>query len=231
MVNDEEDLVIICLVDIVVLSVLGVCEVVVDYDIVFVMDNCLGFFVVFMSGLGFGVIFFVGFSIEIYEVRDVVGNIVICSFIIKVNDIEVLVLICFFVIIVESDFGICGVVVDYSFLIVIDNCFDVVIILKDGLGMGGIFFVGMSMEIFIVIDVVGNIVFCSFMVMVNDIEVFVLICLFNIIVEIVIGLCMVVVNYEDLIVVDNCSIVDDGLIIVWIIGFSIGVVFFVGIII
>lgn len=81
-----------------------------------------------MKGLGFGVLFLVGEIIEVYEVVDVVGNMIICIFIVIVNDIEVFVLICFVDIEVGIDFMKCLVLVEYVIFIVMDNCLEIFMI-------------------------------------------------------------------------------------------------------
>lgn len=227
-VNDEEDPVITCPADIVVSSALGACEVVVDYDIASATDNCSGLAVSLTSGSGPGAIFPVGLSTEIYEARDAAGNTATCSFTIRVNDTEAPVLTCPPAITVGSDPGICGAVVDYSAATATDNCPDVIAILKDGLGTGSTFPVGISTETFTATDAAGNTVSCSFTVTVNDTEAPVLTCPSNTIVETAIGLCTAVVNYEDPTAVDNCNTIDNGLDIVRTTGLGTGAAFPVG---
>lgn len=60
------------------------------------------------------------------------------------------------------------------------------------------------MEIYVVVDVSGNLVSCLFIVMVIDLEEFVFVCFDNIVVLIDIMECVVVVIYVDFEGFDNC---------------------------
>lgn len=74
------------------------------------------------------------------------------------------------------DFGVCNVVVSYDFLQGMDNFLGVNIFLVDGIGSGEVFFVGIIIEFYWVIDVVGNEIGCFFIVIVEDKELFIFIC-------------------------------------------------------
>lgn len=203
-VEDMEVFIISCLIDFIVLIDLGECIVMVIYDEFIVVDNCLGVMIVFEEGFGIGGVFLIGVIIEFYMVIDVVGNIILCFFIVIVEDIEMFIIICFIDFEVDIDFGDCVVVVSYSELMVIDNCLGVVVDFLVGFGNGVIFLLGVFIESYVVMDVKGNIVNCEFMVIVKDIEMFDLVCLDDLVVLIDFGLCVVVVNYEVVIVIDNC---------------------------
>lgn len=138
------------------------------------------------------------------SVQDNVGFIFSCIFIVELKDVILFDVVCLVDIMVSNDFGLCSVVVDFSFVLVSDNCdnnFDI----SYSQDLGIVFDVGIIIVMIIVKDDFDNLDDCSFFVIVNDMEDLIFSnCLGNIFVNNDIGDCGVNVNWILFILSDNC---------------------------
>lgn len=182
----------------------GLCGHIVNYIPPVGIDNCPGFSTELIEGLGTGMFFPVGTTIEVYEVTDASGNVATCSFTITVNDTILPQITCPADIVVDNDAGLCGADVDFTAPTGTDNCDDVTVTLVTPLGPGDFFPVGTTNVGYIVEDAAGNISSCSFNVTVNDIESPQPVCS-DMTVSTDPGECHAVVEYELPTATDNCD--------------------------
>ncbi|MCB0628001.1 MAG: HYR domain-containing protein, partial [Saprospiraceae bacterium] len=155
-VNDTENPSIVCPGDIVANNDAGNCSAVVTYTPPTGIDNCPGASTAQTTGLGSGATFPVGTTVEAYQVTDGAGNMANCSFNITVNDAEDPTIVCPADITVGNDAGQCSAVVSYTAPTGTDNCPGATTALSSGLGSGGTFPVGTSVETYTVTDAAGN---------------------------------------------------------------------------
>lgn len=203
-VNEVEDPVATCPTSFVVSTDPGVCNAVVTYPTPTFTDNCPGSSVVLTSGLGSGATFPVGPSTEVYLVTDGAGNTHQCSFTVTVVDNELPVATCPPALTVGTDAGRCDASVTYGAPTVTDNCPGASIGLSSGVGIGGIFSLGNSIDQHTAVDAEGNLHTCSVSVTVEDREAPVPSCIgdFNVVNDP--GSCGGVVTYSLPTVTDNC---------------------------
>lgn len=81
---------------------------------------------------------------------------------IVVIDVEVLEINC--LVDVEEFIQICTLIDVYVVPVGVDNCFGMSTVLSSGVGVVGFFGVGVILESYIVMDVVGTVIECNFMV-------------------------------------------------------------------
>jgi len=191
----------------------GICGAVVNYDAPIGTDNCPNPITTQIEGLGPGAEFPVGVTTETYEVTDVSGNSMTCSFTITVNDTEEPLIDCPENISVSNDAGSCSALVNYPLPTATDNCDGVIApTIIDGLVSGSDFPVGLTNVTFEAIDDAGNSTTCTFTVEVLDTEVPEIICPGDIEIDATSGDCDAVVNYADPTISDNCPGVTSQLI-------------------
>ncbi len=145
------------------------CWAVVTYTPPVGTDNLLEPLTVLSSGLGSGSTFFIGTHTEIYTVTDASGNTASCAFDITVHDNQAPEISCPQNISVSNDAGVCGAIVNYS-VSASDNCFSPAFAVTGGLISGSLFPIGTTTNSFIMTDMGGNSVTCSFDVTVTDDE-------------------------------------------------------------
>ncbi|MEM6345238.1 MAG: HYR domain-containing protein [Bacteroidota bacterium] len=181
----------------------GLCSAVVTYAAPTFSDNCPGSTIVQTAGLISGSIFPVGVTTNSFEVTDAVGNVSVCSFDVTVVDSENPTITCPANIVQANDAGLCSAVITYAVGFG-DNCPGATLTQTAGLPSGSAFPVGTTTNTFVVTDLVGNSVTCSFDVTINDTEDPVITCPADITVQATTGLCEAVVNYTIPTVTDNC---------------------------
>lgn len=145
------------------------------------------------------------------------------------NDIEDFVIICLVNIIVDNDFGQCGVVVNIFNFNVFDDCLGV--IFEYVLVLGIVFDVGIIIVIVIVIDVFDNIVICIFDVIVNDVEVLSVVCQDIMVNLVIFGAYNLNLNEIDGGFIDNCGVVGLGINIMVFDCDDVGEIFFIELIV
>lgn len=194
-----------------------------DFMVEMIVDNCVLIDIVFqvlVLGLLFGILDG-DMLMVVLIVVDVNGNIDICGVKLMLCDVILLVFInCFvFDVVLISLLGECSNFVNFSLLLVEDNCgLGVEVIQIDDMGFisGDVFLVGIIILEFMVIDEVGNFLVCICKVIINDIEFFILIngdgCFVDQVVDVSLGECGVYVSNIVLCFQDNCM---DNLIIVY----------------
>ena len=166
-VVDNQPPVISCPADRIVNSDSGVCGATVTYPLPSFNDNCPGTNLNLIGGLGTESLFPVGVTEEIYSVTDLAGNSDTCTIKITVIDIEDPFVTCPADTIITTDQGICGAVFTYSSPVGFDNCVIDSLQQVSGLGSGAVFPLGMSTEIWSVLDSASNFDTCSFTVTVS----------------------------------------------------------------
>lgn len=169
-VNDIEAPVIAPVSNITVSNDPGMCSAVVTYTAPVGTDNCSGATTTLTSGIGSGGTFPLGTTTETYTVTDGAGNSSSTSFTVTVTDNEAPVLTCPGTITVNNDSGMCSAVVTYTPPAGTDNCSGATTVLLSGIGSGGTFPVGTSIETYQSTDLAGNTSTCQFNVVVNDAE-------------------------------------------------------------
>jgi hypothetical protein len=169
-VNDTEAPTITAPANITVSNDAGMCSAVVTYTAPVGTDNCSGATTTLTSGIGSGGTFPTGTTTETYTVTDGAGNTATCSFTVTVNDDELPVITCPGNITVGNDAGMCSAVVTYTAPVGTDNCSGVTTTLLTGLGSGGTFPVGTTVETYQSTDASGNSSTCQFSVIVTDAE-------------------------------------------------------------
>ena len=167
-VTDNEAPVLNCPANIAVNNDPGICGAVVNYNAPVGTDNCSGSTTVLTAGLGSGATFPVGITTETYTVTDASGNTSSCSFTVSVSDAEAPVITCPANITQNADQGMCSAVVTYNAPVGTDNCSGTTTTLISGIGSGGTFPNGTTVETYQVTDGAGNITTCQFSVTVVD---------------------------------------------------------------
>lgn len=166
-VEDTQDPVIDCPPDIFVTAVPGTCAQVVEFDIPEVSDNCGVISMTQIGGMASGSSFPVGENFIDFQAMDANGNSAFCRVVINVEDANDPTITCPEDITVSTDTD-CGVVVNYTPPVGVDMCLPSSTTQISGLGSGALFPVGVTTEVFQVIDLQGNIATCSFDVIVLD---------------------------------------------------------------
>lgn len=206
-VNDTEDPIIVCPVNITVPSDIGTCGATVTYSTPLVTDNCTNLITPTLeAGLTSGSTFSVGATTVTYEADDSNGNTSTCSFIVTVEDDEDPVITCPPSVTVNNDPGNCDAVVTYALPTVTDNCTgSITPVLTLGLASGSTFPLGTTPIRYTATDGSGNSSLCSFSVTVEDNEDPLMLCPSNIVAFVEPNTCQAVVTYLDPTVTDNCS--------------------------
>ena len=169
-VNDEQQPISICPLNINVDTSPSSCGALVSYSPLDGIDNCPGSSTELTSGLGPNSFFPLGTTVEQYTTTDASGNTSICSFEITVVDTEIPTISCPENIAVNNDEGLCGASVSYGAPVGNDNCSGISINLESGVGNGGFFPIGLTVEEYMITDASGNTNSCSFNIEVIDIE-------------------------------------------------------------
>ncbi|MEM9050687.1 MAG: HYR domain-containing protein [Bacteroidota bacterium] len=166
-VNDAEDPVINCPPDIVVDAGPSTCAQTVSFSIPPGIDNCGPVTVTQFGGLPSGSAFPVGESFLDFETTDGAGNSAFCRVVVLVNDITPPEITCPTDIIVNV-FNSCDTVINYIPPVGTDACGSALTSQIAGLGPGGTFPVGTTVETYEVTDEAGNTEQCSFNITVID---------------------------------------------------------------
>jgi hypothetical protein len=183
----------------------GLCEEVVTYTAPILFDNCPGVTSNMTSGLASGSSFPVGTTTVTFGAADASNNSSNCSFTVTVIDAELPGITCPANITVPTTQGQCGAVVTYTAPMGGDNCATPTTVLSAGLGSGGSFPVGSTVETYTTTDAAGNTNACTFSVTVTDAEFPVLNCPGNQTVASGSGSCFATVNYSAPTASDNCG--------------------------
>jgi large repetitive protein len=152
-----------------------------------------------------GTTFNKGISTVNYLAKDASGNEIGCSFTVTVNDAELPVIACPANVSTSTTAGLCTAVVTYSTPVGTDNCLGAVTTQTAGLASGSVFPIGSTTNTYLVTDASGNTASCSFIVIVNDIELPQITCPSNISQNADAGTCGAVVNFTNPLGTDNCT--------------------------
>lgn len=204
-VTDIAPPVINCPGDISIAAPAGACTAVATFADPTTTDNCPGETLAQTAGPASGEAFPAGETTVTYTATDASGNTSECSFTVTVTENEDPEITCPLFIAVDNDPGECSAVVNYTAPEGTDNCPGAMTELTSGLGSGGTFPIGTSVETYTVTDASGNTAECSFEVTVNDTEAPVFDCPENITAETAAGLCEAVVTFSVPPATDNCS--------------------------
>jgi len=202
-VDDIEDPVFDCPADIVVSADPVTCEAVVNFSDPSVSDNCNVASVTQIGGLPSGSSFPIGENNIDYQAQDDAGNSAFCRFKIIVEDITDPEIICPADITVDV-FNSCDTVLNYVAPVGTDNCSPSTTTLIGGLGSGGNFPLGTTIEEYEVTDLAGNTSSCSFSITVNDGAPPEITCPADIVTVVDPGTCEAVVSFVDATAIDNC---------------------------
>ena len=123
-----------------------------------------------IAGIASGETYPQGTTTNTFYVEDASGNSATCSFNVIVEDTVPPMITCPAAITMDNDSGICGAIVTYTTPMGTDNCAGSTTVQTAGLASGATFPVGTTTNTFEVTDAGGNMVSCSFDVIVNDIE-------------------------------------------------------------
>jgi|GEM_PF-2140139 len=147
----------------------GQCGAIVTYSYV-VTDNCGLQDTTLISGLPSGSLFPIGTTTNTIVVTDSNGNVDTCSFDIEVLDVEAPTFVqCPGDTVLPTDSGMCSALINYS-VQANDNCGVDSLFQISGLASGSNFPKGVTQNIWVAIDSVGNTDTCSFSVTVEDLE-------------------------------------------------------------
>jgi len=183
----------------------GTCEAVVNFPDATATDNCPGSITISQTtGDPSGSAFPVGTTTIEFTATDLAGNSSTCSFTITVEENIPPQITCPADITVSTDPGTCEAVVSYTAPVGTDNCPGATTALTSGIGSGGTFPIGTTVETYTVTDLSGNTASCSFNVIVEDAELPVISCPADITVPADPGACEAVVNFPDATATDNC---------------------------
>jgi len=134
----------------------GECDAVVTYTDPIFSDNCGTTGLVQIAGLTSGSSFPVGVTTNSFEITDESGNTSTCSFDIIVEDNEMPTIIC------PENITTCEAISIFDEPTIIDNCNSLILTLISGVESGDEFPVGITTNLYEVIDGVGNQTTCSF---------------------------------------------------------------------
>ncbi|MCH2215081.1 MAG: HYR domain-containing protein [Flavobacteriales bacterium] len=166
-VNDVEDPVISCPPDIIIDAGPSSCSQTVSFSIPPGVDNCGPVTVTQFGGLPSGSVFPVGESFLDFETTDASGNSAFCRIVVLVNDITPPEINCPDDIVVNV-FNSCDTVINYVPPVGTDACGSALTSQIAGLGPGGTYPLGTTVETYEVIDEDGNTEQCSFSITVID---------------------------------------------------------------
>lgn len=183
----------------------GDCDTEISYVIPEGTDNCPGVLTTLASGPAPGETLPAGEHTVSFEAIDAAGNITECSFTITVIETIDPTIVCPDDIIAYSSADACGTEVDYLAPVGEDNCPGATTSLSEGIGPGGFFPVGSTVETWIVTDLSGNTATCSFNVTVLDTISPVINCPADITTSTNTEECTAVVNYPAPTASDNCD--------------------------
>ncbi|APG59408.1 HYR domain-containing protein [Christiangramia salexigens] len=183
----------------------GECGAVVEFTIPQGFDNSGEVSVEQTAGPASGEVFPVGTTTITFTATDASGNTTECSFTVTVNDDEAPIAEDMSNIVVNSDPGVCGAVVEYGVVGAKDNCGLESVEVTEGPASGETFPVGTTTVTYTVTDVNGNTTTESFTVTVNDTEAPEVSCPENIIINTITGEAYAVVTFEDATTTDNCE--------------------------
>ncbi len=193
-----------CPADIVVNTDPSVCEAVVTYMTPVGTGSGTNINTTLTGGLASGSIFPIGTTVVEYTVTNDEGDSDVCSFNVLVEDNEDPVFDCPPDIIVTEDPGTCEAIVVFSDPTADDNCGVDAITQIGGLPSGSTFPVGETNIDYQASDQAGNLAFCRFKVIVEDISDPTITCPSDIIVD-VFNSCDSVINYVPPVGVDACG--------------------------
>ncbi len=183
----------------------GSCAATVTFASPTASDNCPGVGVNLVAGLPSGSAFPLGTTLQTFTAVDAAGNTATCSFSVTVEDTEAPAILCPQPISVTADAGQCGAVVAYVDPVGSDNCPGVTTQRIGGLGSGVLFPVGVTTEVWEVMDAAGAVATCSFTITVTDGEAPVLSgCPADITVTNEPGVCTASVTWSAPTATDNC---------------------------
>ena len=167
-VLDDIDPLIACPGDTIMDSEASVCGATFTYTPPIGTDNCTGEITTQISGLGSGVVFPNGSTVESYQVTDASGNTATCAFTVTVIESTPPVISCPADIVVDNDAGSCFAAVSFTEPVGTDNCPDAFTFRVSGLAPGSDFPIGETMQGYIVLDTSGLSDTCTFKITVND---------------------------------------------------------------
>ena len=180
------------------------CSKVLTYATPAISDNCPSLVLSLVAGLGSGSAFNQGSNIEQYKVRDAAGNEVFCNFTIHIEDREDPSINCPSSIVRNADAGKCNAVVNYAAPVGADNCPNPATMLTGGIGSGGSFPVGNTIEKYRVFDGSGNLADCQFSITIQDSQAPSIQCPASATLSTTQDQCSVIHNYAVPVGADNC---------------------------
>jgi hypothetical protein len=170
-VNDNQIPAITCPPNIVRPTDPNVCGATVNYATPIGTDNCGAPSITRTTGLASGSVFPVGLTINTFRATDGSGLSATCSFSITINDTQPPSLTCPSSVSYNNDPGKCGAVVNYATPTASDNCtLPGPPVLLSGLASGSFFPVGVTINLWRVVDQANYVATCSFTVTVADLE-------------------------------------------------------------
>ncbi len=203
-VVDAAPPVITCPDDITVTADPGDCDAVVTFPDPVTSDNCPGETFEQTAGPASGEVFPAGETTVTFTATDAAGNTSECSFTVTVNEDEDPEITCPDNITADTDPGECTAVVSYTPPEGTDNCPGAVTELTSGIGSGGTFPIGTTVETYTVTDAAGNTAECTFEVTVEDNEAPEIECPENLEASADPGTCEATVNFAAPEFTDNC---------------------------
>ncbi|MCH4823312.1 HYR domain-containing protein [Gramella lutea] len=205
-IGDDQDPTIDDMNDITVNNDEGICGAIVSFAGPGGDDNCTLVSIERTAGLDSGSEFPVGTTTVTFTATDDSNNTTSTSFDVIVIDNEAPGIVQAEPIMVDSDSGTCGAIVNYSTPVASDNCSVESLILTDGLASGSEFPIGTSTVTYTATDVAGNSFEMSFDVMVSDNEMPEISCPSDINVDTTDGESFAVVTFSDAAATDNCDV-------------------------
>jgi hypothetical protein len=169
-ITDAQDPQIACPLDVVKPTDAGICSAIVNYAAPTSSDNCPGASTTLTAGLGSGSAYPLGSTIDTHKVTDDAGHTASCSLTIDIVDEEQPSIQCPASMTVPTDPGACHAVVNYAVPAGDDNCPGVSTLQASGLGSGGTFPLGDTLESYETTDAVALMASCSFVMTVEDQE-------------------------------------------------------------
>ncbi|NEN23161.1 HYR domain-containing protein [Cryomorpha ignava] len=203
-VNDTENPVFQCPADFSVNANATTCSVVVTFALPVATDNCGIFAIYQFAGLPSGSSFTVGEHFLDFTAFDLEGNQAFCRVILTVLDVSDPIITCPADITVSASAS-CDAVVNYTAPVGTDGCSSVNTALTAGIGSGGSFPLGTTIESYTVTDAYGNTASCSFNVNVVDNTPPVINCPPNITINIGATGCSEIATYDMPTATDNCG--------------------------
>ncbi|SDS30716.1 tandem-95 repeat protein [Christiangramia echinicola] len=204
-VEDNEDPTIECLQPIVQAVDSGICGAIVNFETPSTFDNSGEVTIEQIEGPESGEVFPVGITTVSFKATDSSGNTAECSFEITIVDDEAPAIAEMDNIVVNNDSGICGAIVNFEIPGATDNCGIESIQQTEGLASGEEFPVGSTSITFTATDTAGLTSTTSFTVTVQDNEAPVIECPDDIVMNVEYGTSSVIVEYEALIITENCG--------------------------